>query len=337
MVLYDTDGYQSIQRFYVNVIDCTTYPVRTIVATVLNEGIYRTVDGGLNWTKVLDAPGNVPCTICADPFTYTHGERVVFSTLWTDGLWKSVNGGLTWHQVTSYTYDPYCIKFSKVVQGKLYVLGVSGGTVWISRSEDGGETWTHYDTTYTVIGAIRHRELAVTFNDQYVFYIVDAGANNELWRIDEDLTNPASVYTFPALAGGIVVTAQDDRVYTMTTTGVYVSEDWGSTWVQLHVTSGYRDLRVSKRDPRHIVILYSITGTYYTYVTYDGGDTWVQVFAVADGRVISIDRWDENLLYIGKTGGAGNQFMISPWNGRDAFARDTGLPAQQVMDLEVLE
>jgi hypothetical protein len=85
----------------------------TILAGGVSSGVFRTTDGGLNWTKVSanDEIHNVT-DIVQDPrpgfqniWYYSTGERIGNSAnlgefnYFGDGVWQSVDNGLTWTQI----------------------------------------------------------------------------------------------------------------------------------------------------------------------------------------------------------------------------------------------
>ena len=120
------------------------------------RGIYRTTDGGKNWTKVLykdDHSGGIDLSL--DPTN----PNVIFASLWQaqrspwgmdsggpgSGLYRSTDGGTTWKQLTGHGLP----------EGTLGRIGVavaySGNRVWalveadkggLFRSDDGGDSWT---------------------------------------------------------------------------------------------------------------------------------------------------------------------------------------------------
>ena len=122
------------------------------------RGVFRTIDGGASWQKVLykdERSGAIE--LAADP----DNPRTVFAALWEmqrrpwsmssggtgSGLYKSTDGGVTWSAVTGHGLP-------ETVLGKIGVAvaaGTGGRRVYalveadkggLFRSEDGGATWT---------------------------------------------------------------------------------------------------------------------------------------------------------------------------------------------------
>jgi len=124
------------------------------------RGVYRTLDGGKTWEKVLykdENTGAVQVTI--DPVN----PQVVYADLWAgrqgpwengafngpnSGLFKSVDGGTTWTQLTKGLPTPaqglsrigFCIAPSD--PSRLYAtVAADANYGGIYRSDDAGETW----------------------------------------------------------------------------------------------------------------------------------------------------------------------------------------------------
>jgi hypothetical protein len=108
-----------------------------LYACVQNQGIYKTVNHGGNWSP--PAPGP-----CADQYGFTwhiavspgDSSRVIAPT--SNGVYLSTNGGASWSNVLS-TLSVLWVEFDPHAPNN--VLSASNGDGWIRRSTDGGATW----------------------------------------------------------------------------------------------------------------------------------------------------------------------------------------------------
>ncbi len=123
-----------------------------------DRGVYKSVDGGQTWRKVLystDKAGAID--LCFDPTN----PRIMFASTWNvkrtpyslesggegSALWKSIDGGETWQNISSNKGLPEGIwgisgvSVSAVNPDRVFAIieNENGG---VYRSDDGGATWT---------------------------------------------------------------------------------------------------------------------------------------------------------------------------------------------------
>ena len=93
----DSEWEEVARTFEDGIIDsicgCKNTPERVFVG-VTHDGLYRTEDGGLSWTKVLD--GDIR-SVSVDPTE----DRVIYSGIEPVGLFRSEDGGGHWEELTS--------------------------------------------------------------------------------------------------------------------------------------------------------------------------------------------------------------------------------------------
>jgi photosystem II stability/assembly factor-like uncharacterized protein len=131
------------------------------------RGVFRTMDGGKNWEKVLFVDENTGCSdLGMDP----NNSRIIFAGMWQleihtygrtsggpgSGLFKSTDGGATWkrlegHGLPKPPVGRIAVRVAAKDSARVYALIETGdgvpidgkptqsGQLW--RSDDGGENW----------------------------------------------------------------------------------------------------------------------------------------------------------------------------------------------------
>ena len=208
------------------------------------RGVYRTMDGGDTWERVLFANADAGAVdLILDPAN----PRVVYASTWKirrtpyslesggegSALWKSTDSGTSWENLTEKEGFPdgplgiIGIAVSPVNPDRVWALveAKNGGVI---RSEDGGETWARINESRS----LRQRAWYYT-------------------RIYAD-------------------TKDEDVVYVMNVR-YHKSKDGGKTFKPYAAPHGdHHDLWVAPEDPNRMII--GDDGG--AQVTFDGGDNW---------------------------------------------------------------
>ncbi|AZQ45065.1 WD40/YVTN/BNR-like repeat-containing protein [Nonlabens ponticola] len=210
-----------------------------------DRGVYKSIDGGKNWKKVLyvnDMAGAVDLII--DP----SNPRNLYATTWRlqrtpyslssggDGsaMWKSTDYGETWKEIS--TNDGFAqgtlgimgVTVSPVNSDRVYAIVENKDEGGVYRSNDGGLTWTKT-------------------ND------------------DRSLRQRAWYYT------RIYADTQDeDKVYVVNVS-YHKSTDGGRNFISARAPHGdHHDLWIAPEDPDRMIM--GDDGG--AQITYDGGETW---------------------------------------------------------------
>src|SRR4030095_13796447 len=126
------------------------------------RGVFRTVDGGKNWERVLFTDENSGCSdIAMDP----SNSRILFAGMWTieihtwgrdsggpgSGLFKSTDGGVTWKRLTgnglpTRTIGKVALAIARSNPNRIYALIETGDGVPLKGNEtDRGKLWRSED------------------------------------------------------------------------------------------------------------------------------------------------------------------------------------------------
>ena len=216
------------------------------------RGVYRSTDGGANWTKVLgkdDDTGAIE--LCADPAN----PPVIYASLWQtrrppwnvyaptsgpgSGLYKSTDGGVTWNQIIGNGFPS---------EG----LGRIG--IAIAPGNDGNRV-------YAVVDA----------HQGGIYRSDDAGQN---WR---RVSSDARVWQRGWYFGGITTDPRDPDVVYVADTALYRSTDGGENFESFKGAPGgddYHTLWIAPDDPARM-ILGSDQGA---AISVDRGATWTSWF-----------------------------------------------------------
>jgi len=108
-----------------------------IYAGTYNSGIFKSTDGGMNWTtKGLENTFDV-IAIAIDP----SNPEILYASTETDyGLFKSVDGGNSWTNIGFDYHNVFSIAIDPLQPSWVYVGTDLNDCIWLST--DGGENWT---------------------------------------------------------------------------------------------------------------------------------------------------------------------------------------------------
>jgi hypothetical protein len=247
------------------------------------RGIFRSTNGGRNWTSAGPLPASDSwfygaTSLVVDPRSATtvyagRNWRWAGGMSYGQSVVKSTNGGRTWRALALHG-QPIAITSTTVYA----VTGGLRGTSHLSSSRDGGRSWQPADTglppTYVwgLASAPSAQTTYAAMGKRGVFASKDDGSH---WR-------SVGLSTRYGAVTAIAVDPVSQRtVYAAADAGVVVSNDEGHSWRMLSATIGNRgrdrwDRQVSGLvvDPRDSRTLYATTRCAGVFKSTDGGLVW---------------------------------------------------------------
>jgi photosystem II stability/assembly factor-like uncharacterized protein len=242
-------------------LDVDPTDANVVYVGVASGGIWKTTDGGTNWTNIGDNLASLTYgAIAIDPnninTVYAGAGEIMYNLspfiYEGQGLYKTTDGGTSWNQVTAgwgnvthfgdLEVSPHnsSFVFAALGSGYWHRGNLSNEGIW--RSTDAGITWTR---TLNVIDA---------------FDVIVHPTNSNI--------------VYAATGGGV------------TTSGFYVSNNSGANWIQSNTglpaaTSILRiQISLSITTPSTIyALIYNASGTPVAYKSTNSGSNWSQISA----------------------------------------------------------
>jgi photosystem II stability/assembly factor-like uncharacterized protein len=212
----------------------------------VERGIFRTVDGGKSWEKVLYKDENTGgIDVAFDP----HNPNILFAALWQARRtsWSLASGG-------------------------------PGSGLY--RSNDGGTTWKRLEEHGLPKGPYGRIGIAVAANSDRVYALIEAhNPDGGLYRSDDggetwDFVNPShSLWQRPWYYMHIIADPRDENVVYIMDVESYKSTDGGHLFNKVKVPHGdNHGLWIDPRDTRRMIASNDGGVT----VTLDGGKNWTR-------------------------------------------------------------
>ena len=284
-------------------------------STSWGDGVYKSTDGGKTYTNMGLKTSRFINRIVIDPrnndVVFVAATGSLFGPGGERGIYKTTDGGKTWKQTLKVDDDTGAndlvmdatnnqVLYASTYQRRRTACCMNGGGpgsgVW--KSTDGGETWTRVKGNGFPDGPLGRIGLDVYRKRPNILYALiegpaPAGARGRGPEPDE---------APPAQPGGRNIVS---TVTANTVTGLYRSDDAGSSWKKVNDANPrpmyFSQVRVDPNDPD--VVIY---GGVNLHMSTDGGKT-VNTAAASkihsDHHAIWIDPANSNHVLIGNDGG----------------------------------
>jgi len=246
-------------------------------------GVYKTTDGGADWAAInngLNTPQGIPAItqLYVDPTQPSH----LFAENTFTVAFRSTDGGATW---VPFSFNYGFLTFDPGHPGTVYAsiiepVGTPGRSFVLSKSTDGGNTWTELDSSF--VGS----SLAIDPFHSGTLWSSQANAANGVYRSTDggqtwSGTN-LRIQTSEVAADPVV----PNTIYALTANSLYKTTDAGATWVAF----GPANLTTFALAPDERM--------------YAGGSLAVEAF------VTKLDPSGQNLVYSTYIGGSVNDQAI---------------------------
>lgn len=263
--------------------------------------IYKTVDGGSSWTKLIEKPGTFFRTIAfvdsLTGFVGTVGTDYFPNVADTIPLYKTNDGGLTWTPVAY--KGPYVkglcaidiVKEQYINHGKIdyryhiYAVGRVGSPAMMIVSHDSGDTWTSQDMNANckmlfdikMLDTQRGFVCAATNADitQSNASILKTTDGGKTWKQVYQSNRPFETTwkaSFPSPTVGYVTIQSYNPDPTIKQQRVAKTIDGGDTWEEINLVedAASREFGIGFIDENHGFVGAMNSG----FETRDGGKTW---------------------------------------------------------------
>lgn len=277
---------------------------RTIYIGTVDNGIFKTADGGEYWSQIVFPPKKIYSFI----LDKNRPDERMFASGSLNGLGKifrTDDGGETWQAVYTEPGDKVVITILAQHPRDMNVLfaGTSAGTV--VKSTDSGETWKNIGGTLDgpitdiVFDAVQPLSLSALSFSKNVYYSADGGLT---WS---DRRSAAGAETGGNMPDALLsITADPNvsgRIYGSKNGGLYRSNDFGKRWEKINIiesaeTFPVRALAINPRDSEEMVFA---AGAAF-YKSKNGGSTWsvVDLYINRGVSVLAYDPEDPQEIYM---------------------------------------
>ncbi len=281
-------------------------------SVTIGDGLYKSTDGGSNWTKLgLDKSERI-ANIIVNPKNSQEIYVGVLGALWGDsterGVYKSSDGGTSWEKLLYVDQITGCadLAMDPMDPNTLYAsmwefrrtgwsFSSGGSNSALYKSTDGGATWNKIHSGFPE-GDLGRLAIAVA------------------------PSNPKVLYT-------VIEAEKDERK------GLYRSDDGGQSWNQLNNDFGitvrpfyFSRIVVDPRD-ENVVVKGGLSGS----ISRDGGKTFRNLGNMhSDIHDIAFSITDSDVMYVGTDGG-----VYRSWNGGTTMEIVENLPLSQFYHISV--
>lgn len=279
----------------------------------IGDGLFKSTDGGSNWSKVGFDNSERISSIVINPNNTDEIYVGVLGALWSDseerGVYKSTDGGKTWNKIlyigpstgaADVIMDPKnpSVLYTSMWEFRRTGWGFSSGgkTSALYKSTDSGKTWNKIHNGFPE-GDLGRIAVAIAPSDNNILYsVLETGekATNGLWKSTdagkswEHLNNDFGLTVRPFYFSRITIDPKNPDVIVKGGLNGSISRDGGKTFKSLG--NMHSDIHDVVFDINNSDVLYSGTDG-GIYRSWDGGSTFeiVENLPLSQFYHISVD------------------------------------------------
>ncbi len=289
---------------------------------VAGISLFKSIDGGLNWTEQIGPRGNSNYMhvdiheLAFDP----HNSNALYAA--TDGgVFKTIDGGNTWEDQSASLYITQYYDLAIAQDSSGFLIGGTQDNGLIIQNEGDWGNFLAMDVTNAAISRESHDSLFVVNQDGEVWKTTPYGFLRVLSNLDN------GVWEQPAWRAPLVLHPQIDTTIYVGYQSIWRSQDRGKTWDNysglLSSEGPLLDMAFAPSDPD--LVAYATNGL-YMYYSHEGTNNWQQIeIDASQGYYNSIAVHDANPMQVWVCNSEG-QVLESTDGGQSWIDISEGLP-----------
>lgn len=296
-------------------VDVSPFDHNTVFITTLEDGIFRSDDGGEHWEEINEGLAvRDAWRMVIDPDTGNLYLGLLF-----DGIYRSRNNGDSWEKISYNVTGAYCTDIAANWRDPDTLYTATQAGLYIST--DGAESWERIILDVPYHEFICDQVAVDPHNPSYVYLPLYAfnlqTEDGEFYRSAdggstwESFSDGLPDVDYYSIAVADYYGSGWRRLFLGTSAGLYYSDDLGENW--WHCQGGLPDniaiyaLAVSPVNPEIVFAgeLYYFSNA--VYKSSDGGGSWMELDMPRGRRASEIvcDPVDQDIVYVSLAGQAG--------------------------------
>jgi photosystem II stability/assembly factor-like uncharacterized protein len=311
----------------------------TVYAGANDGRVYKTMDGGANWTAVSTGINTSELILALAISPNYSTDNTVFAGVNSRGVYKTTDDGENWTEVlsSSSARDTRSLAISPNYATDQTIF--AGTVAGVFKSTDGGASWTAVNSGISSTFYMCYLAISPNYANDQTLYVggmssggiyksTDGGSS---WTLVNSGMSVYSITISPNFS-------TDQTVYAGSSSGIYKTTDGGSSWTA--VTTGIYGISSLATSPNYIndQTVYAGTGS-GVYKTTDGGISWTAVNSgISDtplnirSLAISPDYMTDQTVFAGLLGGG---VFKTTSGGSSWAANNTGISSASISSLAI--